>query len=74
MENPINNQQGQTPMRRGRKIMIWLGAVLVVLLILILVGAVYKSNAEAADTKANPAPGKMVDVGGYRLHFSTAPE
>ena len=70
MQQTNNRQQGQAPMRRGRKVMIWLGGVLVVLLILILVGAAYELNAEAADAKANPAPGKMVDVGGYRLHLN----
>ena len=33
-------------------------------------GAVYESVAEAADARAYPPPGKMVDVGGYRLHIN----
>jgi pimeloyl-ACP methyl ester carboxylesterase len=49
--------------------MIWLGGVLAGLLILLLVGAIYEPLAEAADAKAHPPPGKMVDVGGYRLHI-----
>ena len=35
-----------------------------------VVGAVYESVAEAADARAYPAPGRMVDVGGYRLHVN----
>ena len=50
--------------------MIWLGGILAVLLILLLAGAIYESLAEAADAKAYPPPGQMVDVGGYRLHIN----
>jgi len=35
-----------------------------------LTGAIYESLAEAADVRANPPPGQMVDVGGYRLHLN----
>jgi len=50
--------------------MIWLGAVLVGLLVLLLAGWIYEPLAEAADAKAYPPPGQMVDVGGYRLHLN----
>ncbi len=33
-------------------------------------GAIYEPLAEAADAKAYPPPGQMVDVGGYRLHIN----
>jgi pimeloyl-ACP methyl ester carboxylesterase len=33
-------------------------------------GSVYESVAEAADVRAYPAPGRMIDVGGYRLHLN----
>lgn len=49
--------------------MIWLGGILAGLLILVLAGAVYERWAEAADAKAYPPPGRMVDIGGYRLHI-----
>jgi len=35
-----------------------------------LAGAVYESVAEAADVRAYPPPGRMVDVGGHRLHIN----
>jgi pimeloyl-ACP methyl ester carboxylesterase len=35
-----------------------------------LVGYIFESVAEAADAKAYPPPGEMVDVGGYRLHIN----
>lgn len=56
--------------RRGRGCLPWLGASLASLLGLMLIGYAYESRAEAADEKAYPPPGKLVDVGGYRLHIS----
>jgi pimeloyl-ACP methyl ester carboxylesterase len=50
--------------------MIWLAGVLAVLLVLLLAGYIYEPIAEARDEKAYPPPGKMVDVGGYRLHIN----
>jgi pimeloyl-ACP methyl ester carboxylesterase len=47
-----------------------LGRVVVSILGLALVGAIYESIAEAADAKAYPPPGQLVDVGGYRLHIN----
>src|SRR2546426_11196339 len=35
-----------------------------------LSGAAYESVAEAADARAYPPAGQMVDVGGYRLHIN----
>jgi pimeloyl-ACP methyl ester carboxylesterase len=70
MRNQKNTNEGRTPTRRGRGCMIWLGGILAGLLILILAGWIYEPIAEAADAKAYPPPGKMVDVGGYRLHIN----
>jgi pimeloyl-ACP methyl ester carboxylesterase len=50
--------------------LIWLGRIVVLIIGLALVGAIYESVAEAADAKAYPAPGELVDVGGYRLHIN----
>ena len=69
MRNQNNNKEERTPFRRGQKRMIWLGGILTVLLILVLAGWIYEPFAEAADAKAYPPPGQMVDVGGYRLHI-----
>ncbi len=72
MRNPNNvkAERSHTLRGRGRRILIWLGGVLAVLLILIVIGAIYEPLAEAADAQANPPPGRMVDVGGYRLHLN----
>jgi len=66
------NQVGtaRTSKRRGRGCLLWLGASLAALLGLALVGYIYEPIAEAADAKAYPPPGELVDVGGYRLHIN----
>ena len=66
------NQTRKAPVskRRGRGCLLWLGVSLASLLGLMLVGYIYESLAEAADAKAYPPPGEMVDVGGYRLHIN----
>src|SRR5688572_2906899 len=56
--------------RRARRLLVWLGGIVAVLLGLGLVGAGYESVAEAADARAYPPPGQLVDVGGYRLHIN----
>jgi pimeloyl-ACP methyl ester carboxylesterase len=56
--------------RRGRRLLVSLGAIAAVLLGLSLLGALYESTAERADVRANPPPGQMVDVGGHRLHIN----
>ncbi len=50
--------------------LIWLGRVVVLIIGLTLIGAVYERMAEAADAKAYPPPGQLVDVGGHRLHIN----
>ncbi len=54
---------------KGRGCLRWLGFGLAGLMGLLLVGYVYESMAEAADAKAYPPPGQLVDVGGHRLHL-----
>jgi len=56
--------------KRGRCCLQWLGISLASLLGLMLVGYIYEPIAEAADAKAYPPPGQMVDVGGYHLHIN----
>lgn len=58
------------PKRRGRGCLLWLSLMVVLFLGLMLVGVIYESVAEAADVRAYPPPGQMVDVGGYRLHLN----
>ena len=50
--------------------LIWLGRIVVLIIGLVLVGYIYESLAEAADAKAYPPPGQLVDVGGHRLHLN----
>jgi pimeloyl-ACP methyl ester carboxylesterase len=68
--NQNNIKEERTPARRGRGCLIWLGGILAGILVLLLAGAIYETLAEAADARAYPPPGQMVDVGGYRLHLN----
>ena len=48
-----------------------LGAV-ATLVALALIGALYQALATQADRRNFPPPGKLVDVGGHRLHIQCA--
>ena len=37
---------------------------------LVLLGLPFQAIASAVDSARNPAPGKLVDVGGYKLHIN----
>ena len=58
------------PKRRGRGCLVRLGGLVAALLGLLLLGALYESVSEASDRRAYPPPGRLVDVGGYRLHIN----
>ena len=66
------NQNGKaSPSKsKGRGCLTWLGRIMLLIIGLSLVGYIYEPIAEAADAKAYPPPGQMVDVGGYRLHIN----
>jgi pimeloyl-ACP methyl ester carboxylesterase len=59
--------------RRKSRIGVWLKRIALWLIIgilsLVALGAVYQMIATALDRRALPAPGQMIDVGGYRLHL-----
>ncbi|HET7143573.1 MAG TPA: alpha/beta hydrolase [Anaerolineales bacterium] len=74
MKDENQNRKARSSNRRGRGCMLWLGASLAVLLGLLLVGYIDEPMAEAADAKAYPPPGQMLDVGGYRLHINCTGE
>jgi len=70
-QNPMSRPyQNQRP--RGR-LLVWGGRVLIglltVLLTLAMLGAGYQAIATARDARTFPLPGKLVDVGGYKLHI-----
>jgi pimeloyl-ACP methyl ester carboxylesterase len=48
----------------------WLVHPVLAVLALAAVGGGYETVWEAADARAHPAPGQLVDVGGHRLHLS----
>jgi pimeloyl-ACP methyl ester carboxylesterase len=48
------------------------GLELIALLLLATLGVLYEQQAEGRDRELYPAPGRLVDVGGYRLHLDCA--
>ena len=69
MNNQTQIEAVAIPKRRGRGWVRWLGGVVVLVVGLSLAGAIYEPVAEAADIRAYPPLGQLVDVGGYRLHI-----
>lgn len=57
------------PAPLGRRIGRSLGLLLALITGLALAGAGYEALAAGGDARAFPAPGRLVDVGGYRLHL-----
>ena len=43
-------------------------AFVIFLVLVVIAGVVYQGIASAVDASTYPPPGRMVDVGGYRLH------
>ena len=72
MNGQNQNGKGISSKSNGRGCLIWLGRIAFSIIGLALVGYIYESVAEAADAKAYPPPGQLVDVGGYRLHINCA--
>lgn len=70
MSNQTPSGAVDIPKRRGRGWLRWLGGVVALVIGLVLAGTIYESVAEAADIRAYPPSGQMVDVGGYRLHIN----
>jgi len=46
-----------------------LGAELAALFLFAAIGVIYEQRAQKLDRKLYPAPGRLVDIGGYRLHI-----
>jgi pimeloyl-ACP methyl ester carboxylesterase len=53
-------------LRRGKRVLIGLSGLLI---IAVLTGATYEWIATDNDLSATPPPGRLVDVGGHRLHI-----
>ena len=68
--NNRNQAEHMHAQERRRGWMIWIAGAVILVLGLMAMGAIYESAAEASDTRAYPPPGKLVDVGGYRLHIN----
>ena len=64
---------GFNQLPRGRN-MRWLRNILLIagglLALLVIAGALYEAIASRADARRHPEPGKLVDIGGYRLKLN----
>ena len=72
------DQQSATPRGRSSRLWKWTKRVSIGLtgsvLLLLLAGVVYQFLATKNDERKYPAPGEMVDVGGYSLHLNCTGE
>jgi pimeloyl-ACP methyl ester carboxylesterase len=70
---PTTMTRPSAPWRIGRRVLRGisrtLAALFGLLVVLGLTGAGYEAIAAAGDARRYPAPGQLVDVGGYRLHI-----
>lgn len=55
---------------RRRKLLQIAAGLLLAVSVLVAIGATYESIREAADERAYPAPGKLVDVDGHQMHIN----
>jgi pimeloyl-ACP methyl ester carboxylesterase len=63
---PKGKQRNRGWLFKAKRGLIWFGTGSLALCVL---GATYQTIATEADQRNFPAPGQMVDVGGYRLHL-----
>ena len=58
---------------RSQKVVSFLGRslirVTIFLLVLAIAGVIYQSAATESDQRKYPAPGELVNVGGYKMHI-----
>jgi pimeloyl-ACP methyl ester carboxylesterase len=66
-DHTLPPKRSKSGWRRTRRILLVFALLLVCLS---LTGFLYQSIASAHDASSYPAPGKLIDVGGYRLHLS----
>lgn len=70
MNNQNQSRKTNPSKNKGRGCLVWLGRIVVSIIGLALIAYIYEPIAEAADAKAYPPPGQLVDVGGHRLHIN----
>lgn len=65
----LENQPSRRRMPWQRWLTRGLIALVLILVVLVITGASYQAVAARADKRNYPAPGQLVDVGGYQLHI-----
>lgn len=71
MTSPINEPNNTQKARNGCATLLkrTFVSVLIILIILPLLGITYQTISTKVDKNKYPAPGQLIDVGGYRLHL-----
>jgi pimeloyl-ACP methyl ester carboxylesterase len=62
------------PRRLLRRLGYAMAGLVSLLLVLVCAGALWQAIASRRDLRQNPPPGRLVDVGGYRMHINSAGE
>jgi pimeloyl-ACP methyl ester carboxylesterase len=74
----LSSTTAHVPARRKKGFGFWVGRLLLALLALLLglapIGASYQTIATARDQRTYPPPGRLLDVGGYRMHLDCVGE
>ncbi len=69
MADVDKDKKSKRKLRGWQKVLIVIGVLVVINLILLGAGCLYQQRTTRADFEQFPAPGVLVDVGGYRLHL-----
>jgi len=64
---PVNHEVKEMRLFLARRVLV---AGTYVVLVALAGGAVYQAGASRIDMRRNPAPGKLVDIGGFKLHIN----
>ena len=70
MSSQDQNGKANLSKSKSRGCLSWVGRIMLLIIGLSIVGYIYEPIVEAAEAKAYPPPGQMVDVGGYHLHIN----
>ena len=65
----VNSADDRTPSRAGRWLRFAAGASITLTLLAVISGIVYQNLLLARDRRANPMPGQLIDVGGFKMHI-----
>jgi pimeloyl-ACP methyl ester carboxylesterase len=68
--NELNELHKKDYRNKSPRFVKWLIRFFILFIGLIVLSAIYESVSETSDARDFPPPGRMVDIGGYRLHLN----